>query len=136
MQIKNNSTENRVKPFAHALAGISRQSVKFKEFRQLDKSILGSDKFTNTGFTMQFGGGIDIRLSRRLDLRVVQFDYNPVRIKEQQIVAFKQPITNLGIPNNLALPNLSTATVYSNNDTRIRSRWQNNLRIGFGIVFH
>lgn len=136
VQLKNNSKEKKFKPFAHVLAGVSRQTVEFKDFIQSDFALFGEDKFTNTGFTMAFGGGIDIRLSRRIDLRVIQVDYNPVRIKEQQILAFRQGITNTGIPNNLSFTNLETATIFSFNDVRINSRWQNNFRIGVGIVFH
>jgi hypothetical protein len=136
LQIKNNSTEKKIKPFAHALTGVSRQSVKFDDFKQREFAVYGKDKFTNTGVTMAFGGGIDIRLTRRIDLRVIQLDYNPVRIKEQQIVAFMQPITNTGIPNNLTFTNITTAAIYSNNDITIRNRWQHNFRIGIGIVFH
>ena len=136
VQIKNNSKEKRFKPFGHLLAGVSRQTVEFKEFAQRDISTFGKDRFSNTGFTMAFGGGIDVRLSRRIDLRVIQVDYNPVRIKGQQITEFRQPLTNLGIPDNLSFTNLSAATLYSNHDLRINSRWQNNFRIGVGIVFH
>lgn len=135
LQLKNNSKEKRFKPFAHALAGASRQTIELKDFDESDLRIYGTNKFTNTGLAMSFGGGIDIRLSRRLDLRVIQVDYNPVKIKEQQIIAFKQPIF-LGIPNNLTFANTATAPVFSNNDVRINSRWQNNFRIGVGIVFH
>jgi hypothetical protein len=138
VQIKNNSKEKTFKPFAHVLAGVSRQSVKFDfgEITQRQVAIFGSDEFTNTGFTMALGGGIDIRLGRRIDLRVIQVDYNPVRIKQQQILAYQQPLTNLGLQNNLSFTNISTATLYSNTDIRINSRWQNNFRIGIGIVFH
>lgn len=147
IQIKNNSKEKRVKPFAHVLAGVSKQTVKLKDFTDSGDSfdsnsrarrIYGTDKISNTGFTMQFGGGLDIRLSKRLDLRVIQFDYNPVRIKEQQILAFQQPITGVNIPNNLTFLNTASPdfTQYSPFDIKVRSRWQNNFRIGIGVVFH
>lgn len=147
IQIKNNSPEKKIKPFAHALAGVSKQSVKLKDIvntgdtfdvKNRDFAIYGTDKLTNIGFAMEFGGGLDIRLNKRLDIRVIQFDYNPVRIKNQQILAFKKPITDINIPNNPVFQNTADPnfTQYSTADINIRNRWQNNIRIGFGIVFH
>lgn len=147
IQIKNNSKEKRFKPFAHIMAGVSQQTVKFKNFtdngntfdRANDpRKIYGLDKLTNTGFTMQFGGGLDIRLNKKMDIRVVQFDYNPVKINEKQIIAFRQAITGINIPNNLTFLNTASPgfTLYSTHDMKVTSRWQSNIRIGFGIVFH
>jgi opacity protein-like surface antigen len=147
IQIKNNSTEKKVKPFAHAMAGVSQQTVELKDFtdngntfdRANDaRKIFGTDKISNTGFALQFGGGLDIRLSKRIDLRVVQVDYNPVKIKEQEILGFQQAITGINILNNPTFLNTASPgfTQYSPYDIRVRSRWQQNLRFGFGIVFH
>lgn len=147
IQFKNNSKEKKFKPFAHAMAGVSKQTVKLKDFtdngntfdRANDaRKIFGTDKISNTGFTMQFGGGIDIRLSKRFDIRLIQIDYNPVKIKEQQILAPQQAITGINIPNNLTFLNTASPgfTQYSPYDVRVRNRWQNNFRIGVGIVFH
>lgn len=147
VQLKNNSTEKKFKPFAHAMAGVSQQTVTLKDFtdngntfdRANDaRKIFGTDKISNTDFTMQFGGGIDIRVSKRFDIRVIQVDYNPVKIKEKQILGFQQPITGINIPNNLTFLNTADPnfTQYSPYNIRVRSHWQNNLRFGFGIVFH
>ncbi|MGI8555914.1 MAG: hypothetical protein ACR2LT_06115 [Pyrinomonadaceae bacterium] len=38
------------------------------------------DESSKTYLTGIFGGGLDIRVSRRIDVRVIQFDYNPVRV--------------------------------------------------------
>jgi hypothetical protein len=89
VQIKDNSKDKRIKPFAHFLLGVARQSVKYKEsgpifFNALN---LGTDKVTNNGFSWALGGGLDIRVHRRIDIRVIQLDYNPVRTKEQTILA-------------------------------------------------
>lgn len=147
IQFKNNSKEKRFKPFAHAMAGAAQQTVKLKDFtdngntfdRANDaRKIFGTDKISNTGLAMQFGGGIDIRVGKHFDIRVIQVDYNPVKIKEQQILAVQQAITGINIPNNLTFLNTASPgfTQYSAYDIRVRNRWQNNLRIGFGIVFH
>jgi outer membrane protein with beta-barrel domain len=68
VQFKDNSKETKLKPFAHLMAGIQHARV----------SGLVSD--SETGFAGVIGGGLDIRLSPRVDFRVVQLDYNPTRL--------------------------------------------------------
>lgn len=75
LQIKNNSKEARFKPFGHFLAGINRQSVKIDNASQNVITVYGSDKITSTGFAATFGGGLDIRVSKRIDVRAIQFNY-------------------------------------------------------------
>jgi hypothetical protein len=52
-------------PFAHALFGGFHQSA----------DLSGSSLGTSNGFAMIFGGGVDAALSRRLAVRVGQFDF-------------------------------------------------------------
>lgn len=147
LQFKNNSREERIKPFAHALAGFSRQTVHLEDFTDngntfdpanWPRRIVGTDRIANTGFSMQIGGGLDIRVNRRVDVRVIQFDLNPVKINDQEVVEFQQPVTGINFPNNLTFVNSADSgfTQYSPFDIRVRSRWQNNVRIGFRIVVH
>jgi opacity protein-like surface antigen len=73
IQIKNNSTEGRVKPFAHALIGAARVKAR--------ASFSGSSfNDSQTGLSMAFGGGIDVRVNKRISIRLIQADYNPIRI--------------------------------------------------------
>jgi hypothetical protein len=51
-------------PFAHFLAGGARSSAAFSGL-----SASGS------GFAMMFGGGVDVKASRRLAVRAIQFDW-------------------------------------------------------------
>ena len=64
----------RVQPFAHALFGASL-------FRGFTSDIRTSGNvFTiddATSFAMAFGGGLDIRVNKRIDLRLIQADYTP-----------------------------------------------------------
>jgi len=85
VQVKDNSSESKFKPFAHALVGAAhaRNRVNFSA----DVCIAISPSpcppdftETETGFAGAFGGGIDIRASNRVDIRVIQFDYNPTRL--------------------------------------------------------
>lgn len=66
--------QTRVTPFAHALLGVGL-------FRGFSAILLpaGNTYFFDDAksFSMVFGGGIDIRASKRISIRAVQADYNP-----------------------------------------------------------
>ena len=70
VEIKDNAKEKKLKPFAHAMVGF--QNAIFSP---------GGSRFTSSenGFAAIFGGGLDFRVSPRVDIRAVQFDYNPTR---------------------------------------------------------
>lgn len=81
VQFKDNASEARVKPFAHILAGAGHGRVNVKNlFCDTDVDCSGfSGTVSETGFAGAFGGGIDVKLSDRVDLRLFQIDYNPIR---------------------------------------------------------
>ena len=69
---------SRVTPFVRAMAGAQ---INRSEFSNL----LGSDgttrvSFSNTAadFALGFGGGLDVKVNRRISIRAFQFDYIPV----------------------------------------------------------
>jgi opacity protein-like surface antigen len=111
VQLKNNSREARLKPFAHVLAGVGHYSVDLTEF---DDEL---DNFDDAGFSMAVGGGLDVRVHPRIDIRAFQFDYNPTRFDFQD---FGAPGGTPGTPTN----------------TGDQRRTLHNFRIGIGIVFH
>ena len=82
VQVKDNSSETRFKPFAYAMAGIAHNRSSFTNFRctsgTCPPAIVGDFSFNDTGFAAALGGGLDIKLSRRFDLRAIQVDYNPI----------------------------------------------------------
>ena len=77
VQIKDNSSSARFKPFAHALVGVAVNRIKSTT------SITGTPtrRFTTneTGFAAAVGGGLDIKINDKFDFRAIQVDYNPVR---------------------------------------------------------
>lgn len=80
LQIKDNASKRRLAPFAHALvgAGHRRNTIQGGGFACI--TIIrcpGSTK--ETGFAGAFGGGLDVRLGKRVALRVFQIDYNPIK---------------------------------------------------------
>ena len=72
VEVKDNATETKVKPFAHALAGFTHATSNVTGITGL-----GSGE---TGFSAVIGGGLDFRVSPRFDVRAIQFDYNPTRL--------------------------------------------------------
>jgi hypothetical protein len=72
VELKDNSRETKVKPFAHVMAG-------FSHARADVENIATSFEQSDSGFAAVVGGGIDFKLSDRVDLRAIQFDYNPTR---------------------------------------------------------
>ena len=73
VEFKDNAKETKVKPFAHVMAGAAHT-------RAEANSTLVSFEESETGFAGVIGGGIDFKLSDRVDLRAIQFDYNPARV--------------------------------------------------------
>lgn len=77
VQVKDNASDARLKPFGHALAGVGYNRTEFKT--SLTGS--GTQNFTDNeaGFAAALGGGLDIKVNDRVDFRAIQIDYNPVR---------------------------------------------------------
>lgn len=121
IQLKNNAEDGPTfKPFGHALFGVAVQKIDI-DSAQLPALFGISDFHTNeTSFAMAFGGGIDIKLNHRFDIRAVQIDWNIINRGDQQtgIVLAPTPFQTVGSP--FIIPG-----------TR-----QDNLRLGVGIVIH
>lgn len=113
IQIKNNSKSARAKPFAHALVGFARYTNRQSQ----DLDLFPFANFTiedrETSFAMKLGGGIDLRAGKRFDVRVFEFDYNPVFAGNRNPRSIAGPFT----------VNLSGKTAH-------------NFTIGIGLVIH
>lgn len=93
IQLKDNSKEGRLKPFAHALVGAARfrSKVDFSgdvcgAFPALCAQDLNE---AETGLAGAFGGGLDFRVSDRVDIRAIQVDYNPTRLDGSTLHNFR-----------------------------------------------
>jgi opacity protein-like surface antigen len=86
VQIKDNAKDaGTFKPFAHALIGAARVRNKVNFSNNFCAAISPSPcpaNFTDseTGLSAAIGGGLDIRANERIDIRAIQFDYNPTRV--------------------------------------------------------
>jgi len=104
----------------HALFGVATQKLDV-DSPQLPAVFGISDFHVNeTSFAMAFGGGIDIKLNDRIDIRAVQVDWNIITRGDQQlgIVLVPTPHQTVGQPFVIL-------------GTR-----QDNLRLSVGIVIH
>jgi|SRR5215471_4270294 len=80
IKLQDNANATRFRPFAQALIGIAHAS---KLPRLLEENASGKtvSVLSGAGLAFGLGGGLDIRLTRKLELRALQIDYNPVRLK-------------------------------------------------------
>jgi opacity protein-like surface antigen len=111
VQIKDNATEKRWKPFAHALAGVAHEKGSGVDLNPVQ----GTDNFSNqpTSFALKLGGGLDVRLNRRLDLRAIEVDYVPIFAGDRALT-ISPPAFGINIIGRTA----------------------NNLNFGVGLVIH
>jgi hypothetical protein len=114
IQIKNNKRDARLKPFARALIGFARytnnQSQTIDIFPQFNFTIEDHE----TSLALKLGGGLDVRVSRRVDIRLIEADYNPVFAGDRHPQPVSGPFTSVALGGKTA----------------------NNFTIGFGVVIH
>lgn len=80
VQVKDNASTGRLKPFGYALVGAGHGRIKVKDVTcptGVDCSDLTSE--SETGLAGAVGGGLDIRINDRVDFRAIKVDYNPVK---------------------------------------------------------
>ncbi|MGE3466688.1 MAG: hypothetical protein AB7J13_07120, partial [Pyrinomonadaceae bacterium] len=80
LQIKDNSGTQRIKPFAYALVGIASNKTSNTNtcISGMCPPGLGASSRSDTGFGSAFGGGIDLRVNDKIEIRLIQADFNPI----------------------------------------------------------
>lgn len=82
VQVKDNASTGRVKPFGYALVGAGFGKVKVSNVDcPLGIDCSDVETISETGLAGAFGGGIDIRINDRVDFRAVKVDYNPIKFE-------------------------------------------------------
>jgi len=114
VQIKNNDKAARVKPFAHVLAGVARYTNRQQQTLDLFPQFNFTIEDQVTSPAMKLGGGLDVRAGKRIDIRIVEFDYNPVFARDRRAKSIAGPFTNVSFTGQTA----------------------HNFTIGFGVVIH
>ena len=80
IKLQDNANTTRFRPFAQALIGLAHSSNLPRVLQQTSSSRTVTI-ISGTGPAFVLGGGLDIRLTRKLDLRALQIDYNPIWAK-------------------------------------------------------
>jgi len=77
------TNNSRVTPFVRILAGVAHTRARL-EFPSLNST----ETLSSTDFALAIGGGVDIRVNDRIDLRVFQADYNPIFLSDRNELGF------------------------------------------------
>jgi hypothetical protein len=84
IQVKDNASKKRFKPFGYALGGVAVNRSTFKNLACASQNcpanvpLLNNFTFRDTGISGAFGGGLDIKITDKIDFRAIQADYNPI----------------------------------------------------------
>jgi hypothetical protein len=76
-------SNSRLTPFVRALAGIANTRSRLEV-----PSLNSTETLSSTDFALAIGGGLDVRVSERVDLRVFQVDYNPIFLSSRNELGF------------------------------------------------
>ena len=80
IKLQDNAHTTRFRPFTQALVGVAHTSNLARVLQETSTSRTVAI-ISGTGPAIALGGGLDIRLTRKLDIRALQIDYNPVWAK-------------------------------------------------------
>ena len=75
------TNSSRVTPFVHALAGASNNRFNY-DFTPTTGGLAHVSQ-SSTDFAMALGGGLDVRVHKRVKIRLFQIDYNPSWLFDQ-----------------------------------------------------
>lgn len=105
IQIKDNKKEGaKFRPWAHILLGVADQHFSVDETTPTSQRIFDVN---STDWAMKFGGGLDYQVHKNVDIRFIQFDWNPIWRGDQDFGP------NIGVVNGVM---------------------QNNWLVGVGVV--
>jgi hypothetical protein len=81
IQVKDNASSGRFKPFAHALIGAGHGRTKVNNLTCTSTTVINCSDLSasETGLAGIFGGGLDVRVNDKIDIRAFQIDYNPIK---------------------------------------------------------
>lgn len=101
---------DRWRPFAHVLAGVARQTQEDVQTSTGDFNFKIDDR--PTSLALKIGGGLDVRVSPRVDLRLIEVDYEPIFAKDR------------------------TTPVEGFFTQRVKGKTAQNVTFGIGVVWH
>jgi hypothetical protein len=81
VQVKDNRIASKYRPFAHVLVGVGKHRDKLPSGCP-SGAVCPPFGFDFTGVSLIIGGGLDVNVNRRIDIRVIQFDLNPITYRD------------------------------------------------------
>jgi opacity protein-like surface antigen len=73
----------RLTPFVHALAGVANNRFAFRATATGASAPAADVSVSVTDFSLALGGGLDMRINKRIALRLFQVEYNPVFLRDR-----------------------------------------------------
>lgn len=98
------------RPFAHAMAGVARQTSTDVQASTGPFAFTIHDR--TTSLALKVGGGVDVRISPRIDLRIIEIDYEPIFAKDRNT-----PVSALF-------------------EQRVKGKTAQNVTLSIGLVWH
>jgi len=131
VEYKDFKSANKLNPFGHLLVGLSFENASYNLSSTSHAQIYETQnlKVNTTAFTIDAGAGLDLKLNKNFDLRIIQIDFVPTfpgKKNIQKSGRLSGPYTGSSFPND-QLYQLQTVT--TNNS------FQANFRFGAGVVF-
>jgi opacity protein-like surface antigen len=77
------TNKTRFTPFVRALAGASNNHFSFQATPNGTTTPVFDANLNLTDFALAFGGGLDVRVNKRVSIRAFQLDYNPVFVRSR-----------------------------------------------------
>jgi hypothetical protein len=100
IQIKDNKKEgSKLRPFAHALIGVSQETFSIDQTAPSNSQLFDVE---STDWAMKFGGGIDYKIHKHFDLRLIQVDWNPI-VRGDKDFGGRFGVVNGVLQNNIQL---------------------------------
>ncbi len=97
VQFKDNRRTSKLKPFGHVLIGYGKHTDKFPSGCP-SGAVCPPFNADFSGTSLIIGGGLDIKINRRIDIRAIQFDLDPIFYKfDGQTFAWKNNRFSTGI---------------------------------------
>ncbi|MBS1526701.1 MAG: hypothetical protein JST19_13675 [Bacteroidetes bacterium] len=131
VEYKDFKSAHRLIPFAHLMIGLSMESVSYNLSNIPHAIIYQSQNYKvhETPFTVDAGAGLDVKVNKDFDIRIIQVDFLPTFPTKKYIQ--KRGDLRGPFPGT----SFSNEQLYSMQDVATDGSFQANFRFGIGLVF-
>ncbi|HVW12289.1 MAG TPA: hypothetical protein VHB54_00610 [Mucilaginibacter sp.] len=130
-EYKDFKSAHKLNPFGQLMIGLGMEDASYKLISNSHSLIYQTQtlKVNAMAFSIDAGAGLDLKLNKNLDLRIIQIDFVPTFPGKKQILRFgdlRGPFPGSSFPND---------QLYALQSVTSNSGFQANFRFGTGIVF-